>query len=473
MKSHCLLGICLILAAGCTVGPDFRRPEARLPDLWAGANAPEASVAVSDPVTMVEWWRSFNDGILTSLVERAVRANPDLRLAGARIRQARAARGAGAADLWPGVDASASYTRSRSPGGPANGGGSGQDLFQAGLDAAWELDFFGGTRRNIEALDADWSAAVEDRRDVLVTLVSDVGLSYITLRGLQQQIVIAERNLEAQRRTVEITRKRFEAGFVSALDVANARALAATTASQIPVLESSARATIYSLGVLLGEEPTALVRELETKEPIPITPPEIPVGLPSDLLRRRPDIRRSEAQLHAATARIGAATADLFPRFSLTGSFGFSSTDLASFLSLSSRSWSIGPSVQWPVFDAGRIRWNIEVQNALQEQALITYEKTILTALSDVETALTAYAREQEHHRLIEEAAAQNRKALDLAMQLYTAGQTDFLNVLTAQQSLYSSEDALVQSARTLSTNLVALYKALGGGWENAEEPPA
>jgi NodT family efflux transporter outer membrane factor (OMF) lipoprotein len=341
-----------------------------------------------------------------------------------------------------------------------------RDLFQAGLDAAWELDIFGGVRRNIEASNADIRASVEDRRDVLVTLAAEVGTNYLNLRGSQQQIAIARKNLKAQRHTAEITRKRFEAGFVSALDVASAQAQVATTESQIPSLESAAQGAIYSLSVLLGREPAALLQELATETPIPPAPPEIPVGLPSDLIRRRPDIRRAEAQLHAATARIGVATADLFPKFSLTGSFGFSSTDLSSLANWSSRSWSFGPSVSWPIFAGGRIWWNIEVQNALQEQALIAYEKTVLTALKEVETALVAYAKELERRKSLTDAAENNAKAVDLAMKRYIAGRTDFLSVLTFQGALYQSEDALVQSTRNLTTDLIALYKALGGGWE-------
>jgi NodT family efflux transporter outer membrane factor (OMF) lipoprotein len=477
--------ICLLLIAGCAVGPDFRAPSPDLPPAWKGAAATEQapmSATEPEPLTLLEWWESFNDATLSSLIERAIRSNPDIRQAGARIRQARAARGVGAAALWPAIDSSAEYRRSGSGGsssgsGAAADGGDGsnsdsgarggdRDLFQTGLDAAWELDLFGGTRRSVEALSADLRAAAEDRRDVLVILVAEVGINYMDLRGLQQQIAIAEENLQSQRKTADITRRRFEAGFVSGLDVANANAQAATTASQIPVLESGARGAIYNISVLLGREPTALVEELDTETPIPVTPPRVPVGLPSDLVRRRPDIRRAEARIHAATARIGVATADLFPRFSLTGSLNFSATDVGSLAKWSSASWSMGPSLQWPIFDAGRIRWNIEVQNALQEQSLIAYEQTILTALKDVETALMAYAKEQEHNVLLEDAVVNNRKAVDLAMELYTGGQTDFLNVLTAQRSLYTSEDALVQSTRTLAVNLVALYKALGGGWE-------
>jgi outer membrane protein, multidrug efflux system len=474
VPSGWVLAYCLCLFTGCAVGPDFRPPTAQVPESWKGAPpAPSAemSVVVSTPANVVQWWKSFDDPKLTSLVERAVTSNLDLKFASARIRQARAARGAGAASLWPTVDSSAAYSRSgtgeqRVSGTSSSSGGRETDLFQAGLDAAWELDFFGGARRNIEALSADVQSAVEDRRDMMVTLVSEVGLNYFTLRSLQEQIDIAQGNLASQSKTTEITRQRFEAGFVSGLDVANARAQVASTASRIPVLESSMRETIHTLSVLLGSEPNSLLEELQAAAPIAPVPPEVPVGLPSDLLRRRPDIRRSETQIHAATARIGVATADLFPRFSLTGSLSLSGDTVATMADWGSRAWSVGPTVQWRVFDAGRIRWNIEVQKALQEQALLSYQQTVLTALKDVETALVAYAKEQEHRKLLEEAVFQNRKAVYLAKELYSAGQTDFLNVLTAQGALFVSEEALVLSTRALSVNLVAVYKALGGGWE-------
>jgi NodT family efflux transporter outer membrane factor (OMF) lipoprotein len=245
----------------------------------------------------------------------------------------------------------------------------------------------------------------------------------------------------------------------------------ATTDSLIPLLESSEAETLYSMSLLLGQEPGLLSEELAAESPMPSTPPAVPVGIPSDVLRRRPDIRRAEAQLHAATARIGVATADLFPKFSLTGSLGFSSTDLALALNWTkSRAWSFGPSVTWPIFQAGRILSNIEVQNALEEQALITYQKAVLTALKDVETALMAYAKEREHYNALQEAVTNNRKAVDLAMQLYVGGRTDFLNVLNAQRSLFVSEEALAKSSRALTINLITLYKALGGGWDSSLE---
>jgi multidrug efflux system outer membrane protein len=477
-----LTAVILTVLAGCAVGPDYRPPQTEVPKTWDGQNVvtPEQpSKTTNQPVALVDWWQAFKDPALSSLVEMAIRSNLDVRLAEARIRQARAALGVAGAPLWPGVEASVLYERSQgssetvTSGGPALATAGGlRKLFQVGLDASWELDIFGGTRRNIEAAGADLQAAVEDRRDVLVTLVGEVGNNYLNLRGFQQQIAIARQNLKAQKHNAEITRKRFNAGFVGALDVANADAQVATTEAQIPGLESSARAAVYSLGVLLGREPAALEKELARATPIPPTPLEIPVGLPSELLRRRPDIRRAEARIHAATARIGVATADLFPKFSLTGSFGFSSNDLTKLGNLSSsKFWSFGPTVTWPIFAGGRIVYNIKVQDALTEQALLTYQKTVLTALKDVETALVAYAKEQQRRKSLTIAVTNNRKAVDLAMKLYVAGKTGFLNVLTAQLNLYTTENALVQSTNIVDTNLIALYKALGGGWENLSMP--
>ncbi|MDY0039074.1 MAG: TolC family protein [Desulforhabdus sp.] len=480
----CLLSVSLVAAASCAVGPDYQPPSSKVPQAWRGASPPETeqmSVITTTPPELADWWRHFSDPVLISLVERAIESNLDLAQARARIRQARAARGIVTADFWPGVNASADYRRSGSGssggtvvGGDAEGGlpfvsGGGaveRDLFEAGLDATWELDIFGGVRRDIEAADADIRASVEDLRDVLVSLVAEVGTNYVSLRSIQERIAIAERNLKAQEHTAEITRKRFEAGFVSRLDVANASAQVATTRSQIPLLESAEQGTIYTISVLLGLDPGALAAELSAQEPIPPIPLQVPVGLPSDLLRRRPDIRRAEAQIRAATARIGVATADLFPRFSLTGSFGFSSSDLATFLNWSNRLYSLGPSVIWPVFDAGRIRANIELQKAIQEETLLAYRSTVLTALRDVETALAAYAKEQQHRAALEEAVVNNRKAVDLATQLYVAGRTDFLNVLAAENALHATEDELAVSTGNQAANLIALYKALGGGWQ-------
>lgn len=471
-----VLALLLALLGGCAVGPDFHRPRVPVPPAWRGvadnATMLHPSIVTDQPARLAAWWQNFHDPVLTSLVERAIASNLDLRQAEARLRQARASRGIAASGLFPEIAADASYSRSLSTRSSFGSSGAttlqptvvpaASDLFQAGLDAAWELDIFGGTRRRVEAAQANLQAAREDRREVLVSLAAEVGLNYVNLRGFQQQILIAWQNLETQKHTAEITRKRFEAGFVSGLDAANANALEATTEAQLPGLETSAQAAIYSLSVLLGLQPAALAEELTAA-----TPPEIPAGLPSDLIRRRPDIRRAEAGLHASTAAIGVAIADLFPKFSLTGSFGFMGNDLGSVSNWTSRYWSYGPTVTWPIFTAGRIRWNMELQKAIREEDLAAYEQTILVALKDVETALVAYAKDQERIRSLGVAVENNRKAVELSTRRYVTGKSDFLNVLVAQRSLNTTEEALVQSTRSLATDLIALYKALGGGWED------
>jgi outer membrane protein, multidrug efflux system len=405
--------------------------------------------------------------VLDSLVARAIGQNLDVAIASSRLRQVRAARTIASAQLWPQVDASGSYERAGTLGGGS------ASLFRAGLDAAWEIDIFGGVRRSVEAANADIAAAREDVRDVLVTLTSEVALNYLDLRGFQRQITIAQQNLATQLDTAGLVQRRREAGFIRRLDVANAEAQVAATRSQIPRLEQAERQTIYNIALLLGLEPGALVAELEQDAPIPVAPAEVPVGLPSDLLRRRPDIRRAESNLHGATARVGVATADLFPRFSLTGAIGTAGSTIKSLGNVNNAPWSIGPSVSWPVFTAGSIRANIAVQTESQQQAAIFYEQSVLTALRDVESSLVAYAREQQRRISLREAVDLNRVRVKLAQELYVGGETDSLNVLDAQRSLFAAEDALVQSDTTVATNLVSLYKALGGGWEAVAPEPA
>ncbi|MBI5578057.1 MAG: efflux transporter outer membrane subunit [Deltaproteobacteria bacterium] len=452
------------------VGPNYRPPQAAVPDRWAGP-VPEPAAALPD-VDLARWWTVFDDALLSSLEERAVRSNLDLKQAEARIRQARAARASAASGLGPMLDATGSFQRSRSPGRSSNwqdGNTRGlvSNNYDAGFDAGWELDIFGGIRRNLEAADADLLASVESRRDVLVTLTAEVARNYIELRSFQQRIDIARRNLAIQEHSARLTRQRFEGGFVSGLDVANANAQVATTASQIPLLEAAARQSIYALGILLGQEPAALVPELAPTSAIPAAPPAATAGVPSDLLRRRPDIRRAEAEIHAATARIGVATADLFPRFTITGSAGLSSGDFSSWLTWAQRFWALGPSASWRLFDTGRTQSNIAQQETLQEQALIAFRQTVLTALQEVENALIASTKEQERRQLLVSAVDANRKAVSLAKTLYTEGQTDFLSVLDAQRSLFLSEETLALSTDAVSTDLVALHKALGGGWSD------
>jgi len=461
------LSICAAVVSGCKVGPDYKPQEPNVPASWIGpVMKAESNLPAATEKDLVHWWITFGDPNLTRLIERAVKSNLDLKQAEVRILQARAARGIVAAGFWPEASATGSASRRRLPSATGSGGNK-SSLYEVGLDASWEMDIFGGIRRDIEAAEADIQVAVENRRDVLVTLTAEVALNYIDLRSFQQQIIIAQNNLQTQKQTAELTRKRFLGGFVGALDVANADSQVATTASTIPLLESAVRQTIYNISVLLGEEPAALLEELSQATSIPPVPPSVPAGVPSDLLRRRPDIRRAEAQIHAATARIGVATADLFPKFLVSASLGTQGNKSNSLGKWDNRFWSYGGIIDWQIFSAGSIKSNIELQKGLQKEQLLAYQQTVLTALQDVENALIASAKEQEHRELLVKAVESDRKAVELAMKLYTEGQTDFLNVLQAQRSLFVTEDSLVRSTGAISTNLVALYKALGGGWSD------
>jgi len=463
-----VVGLAVLMVGGCMVGPNYHPPQQTVPTTWVGvAETPtgQPSVATAQPADLTQWWRQFNDPTLTALVEEAVKTNLNLRIAEARLRQARATRGVAVGGLWPAVTASGSYQRLHMAGAMPDD--QQQNLYQAGLDAVWELDLFGGRRRNVESANANIQAAIENIRDVQVSLIAEVALNYIQLRGFQQEIVIAQNNLKAQQHTAEITHKRLNVGFASALDVANADSDVAMTESQIPVFETAAQQSIYALSVLLARPPADLLKQLSPTGNLPSVPAQVPAGLPSDLLRRRPDIRESEAQLHAATAQIGVAVADLFPRFSLTGTVNWQSNLLRTWWTEASRSFGVGPSVTWPIFQGGAIVSNVRVQEALRDQAFITYQNTVLAAFQDVENALIAFAKEQQHRRALNDAVVANRKAVDLSLHLYIEGQIDFLNVLNAQRSLYASEDTLVQSERNIATDLIALYKALGGGWES------
>jgi NodT family efflux transporter outer membrane factor (OMF) lipoprotein len=477
LRIGCLVALLSVLH-GCALGPRYRAPKLDIPVKWSeisNGTVPSGAVDLSD------WWTAFHDPVLYSLVTRAIHSNLDLRIAEARIREARAARGIVAADRLPSIDASASATRSeRSESLPpfrtraAGGGGAGnafgdriQDLFQAGFDASWEIDVFGGIRRGVEAASADVEAVVEDRRDVLVTLLAEVSRNYVELRGNQIRKEILKKNLMVQRDTLILTKVRFAAGLASDLDVARAAALVSTTQAHAPVLETAARQAIHRIGVLLGEHPGSLIQELTKEGPIPLHPPDVPMGLPSDLLRRRPDIRRAERELAAATARIGVAMADLFPRFSLTGSFGRRSDAFGDLTAGAARFWGFGPDIRWPIFAGGRIRANVQAQDARREQALAVYERTVLTSMEEVENSLVAYSQERERRLSLNSAFEANRNAVDLASSRYSGGLEDFLTVLDAQRLLYASQDTLAQSEQAVAVNVIGLYKALGGGWEN------
>lgn len=454
MKAQVLFCLVSMLLAACMVGPGFHAPKASVPSSWTGAaETPSVSTESAD---LSRWWWQLQDPVLTGLIEDAFRANLSLALAEASLRQARAVRGIAVAGLRPSVSASATDQEQAGPLYVLSGGS--RNLFQAGLDAVWELDLFGGVRRNVESANAGIQGAIENLRDVQVSLAAEVAVNYVQLRGYQQEILIARNSLKVQQQTLDITRKLYQAGFDSGLDMANAESALATTESQIPALETSARQSIYALSVLLARNPGDLVEQLSAVGDLPATPDQVPIGLPSDLLRRRPDIRQAEAQLHAATAQIGVAVAQLFPQFSLTGGL--------SWLSSPGHALFIGPAVTWPVFQGGAIVSNIHAQEALRDQAFINYQQTVLTAVQDVENARIAFADEQKHYKSLSDAIAADHKNVDLNLRLFQEGQTDFLSVLAAQRTLYADESAFTQSRENLGANFIALYKALGGGWQ-------
>ena len=472
------VAISLFLFTGCAVGPKYKRPQVPMPEQWtvASARGTSAKAAPTD-----KWWASFQDPKLNSLIERAAERNLDLKLALERVEEARAARGFSRSGYFPSVEANASATRLR--GGinqgvvravPSSGDTNGRpslispfetSVFQGNLSASWELDIFGGIRRGVQAATADVAAAEENRRDVLVILLGDVGRVYAQLRGFQRRLEIAEKNITTQQDTLDLTAARAKAGLATELDVARAAAQLESTKAVVPTLLSGIEVSIHRLSVLLGEEPGALRSELETTSPIPSAGPDVEVGLPSDLLRRRPDIRRAEAQLVAATARVGEAKRDLFPRFVLTGTAGRQATQLHDLTLGAGNFFAVGPGISLPLFTGGRIRSNIAVQSSRQRAALISYQSSILKALEEVENALVNYAQEQERRDHLNQAVKQNQLAVDLAAEQYRAGLVDFLSVLEAQRGLYANEDQLVQSQTSVTTDLIALYRALGGGW--------
>lgn len=460
---------------GCKVGPDYAAPEQPMPASWARSGTRGVD-AMSQPV--VEWWKTLNDPALDALVEQAVAGNLDLQVAAARVREARAQRGVVAADRYPNVNVNASYERSRASvndGRFGDGGGAGfiqsrdQDSFEAGFDARWEVDIFGGVARSVEAADADIASAEESRRDVLVTLLAEVARNYVEVRGFQQRLDIARRNIDAQRATVDVAQAKFDAGLTSQLDVAQAKSQLAVTQSQVPVLMTGRDQAVHRIGVLLGREPGALIRDFETVREIPDAPAAVPVGLPADLLRRRPDVRQAERDLAGATARIGVATADLFPRMTLTGALGQRSEDLSRLFESGSTFWALSPSVSWPIFEGGRIKANIRVAEAREAQALAQYQQSVLGALEEVENALVAFGNERDRWQALQSAVQESRLAVDLANERYSQGVVDFLSVLDSQRRLYVVEDELVQSDRAVTVNLIAIYKALGGGWESPD----
>jgi outer membrane protein, multidrug efflux system len=412
------------------------------------------------------------------LIATAQENNLDLQQAQARLWEARAQRVVVVGGELPSVEAGVGYQRNRlsQNAAPYNafdvaGFPWEFDTYQAGFDARWEMDLFGGTRRSIEAATGSVQGRMEDRRAVLVTLQAEVARNYIEVRSAQRQREIAAHNLELQNQVLALTRDRVKNGLGSDLDVARAAALVATTAADVPTFERSEMQAIHRLAVLT-HQPLEKVAELRAQGPIPAIPDEVLVGVPAELLRRRPDIRRAERALAAATAHVGVAEAELYPKLSLTGFFNLQSESIEDLFDWRSRAFGIGPTISWPIFEAGRLRAAVSIRNAQQEQALLAYEQSIDNAIQDVRDQMIALSTERRRHEALAQAVASNRQALELATNSYAQGLADFLTVLDAQRQLDQAENALARSEAQLAQSLVALAKALGGGWQN-EEPKA
>jgi NodT family efflux transporter outer membrane factor (OMF) lipoprotein len=501
-----LLAVSLISA--CTAGPDWTPHAMWSPPSWVAGKvlaSPPASTPVSAAIDP-GWWTIFRDPELTSLEDRVAAANLNVRLATVRLVESRAQRQITGADQLPSLQADGSYTRQEiskkgvlglfggagassggsfaSQGASADGlsGRSGGiptsvtggtklppfNLWQYGFDASWELDFWGRVRREVEGADASVEASADARRNALVSVLAEVARDYLQLRGIQAQLAITGQNIATEQESLGLTQERFRGGLTTELDVANAAAQLQTTRAQVPPLEQQQAQAINALSFLLGEAPGALTAELDTPGRVPPVPPRVPVGVPSELARRRPDIREAEAQLHAATADIGVAVADFYPKITLDGSVGLQALQFKDLGNWGARQYGLGPSISLPIFEGGRLRATLELRKVQQQEAALSYQQTVLQAWHDVDNALTAYGTEQRRHDALAAAVDQDRLALDLSRQRYTQGLADFLNVLDAQRALLSAQLQLADSETSVSSNLVQLYKALGGGWEES-----
>ncbi|RAI45630.1 efflux transporter outer membrane subunit [Rhodoplanes roseus] len=451
--------------AGCAVvGPDYLAPDVTLPLHWA--NAPKQPVA--KPQDLVRWWRGLRDRTLDSLMDEAVTGNLDVAAAKARVREARANRKQAIAALFPTVDGSGSATRNK-----ASAASSGTDvvantpytLYQAGFDASFELDLFGGNKRNLEASTRALEASFEDLDSTLLTLLGDVATYYTQARGYQARIALAKRTAASQRETAALTKSKFDAGSASAVDVAKAVAQAAATEANIPQLTASYAESVHQIGILLGREPSAVTALVSRDAPIPAPRLPLPAGIPADVLSRRPDVRKAERQLAQYTAKIGVAEAALYPDVSLTGSLTTSAQRLGDVKRGSAIGYSFGPSVTVPLFNAGNLLAAVEVAEAQRDEYFISFRSTVLTALKDVENALVSLSEERKRAVKLAESAKNYAESARLSRALYQNGSSSFLDVLDAERSAYSAEDTLLQSRVLITTDYVALAKALGGGW--------
>jgi len=466
---HLLFIIFLFFLSGCvTVGPDYMKPDIPVPDQWHRPPSGGLTTDKASSDVLAQWWKKLDDQTLTMLITKSIANNLDLKEAKERVHESRARRGVTRSNLFPKLDSSGSVTRRKS--NENTGNGKETDFYSLGFDASWEIDFFGGTRRSIEASEATVQSSQEGLRDVHISIIAEVARNYIDVRTLQSRLDSFNKNVTIQEETLELTAVRATVGLED--DLARQQAIynLENTRSQIPTIRTSLEEAKNRIAVLLGENPGNVHSLLEEHLPIPHIPSELAIGIPADSIRQRPDVRQAEYELIAQTARVGTAIADLYPKLSLNGSIGLDAMDSGSLFKSSSSSHSYGLRLSWPIFQADAIRQNIKAQDALKEQSLLRYQSTLLAALEGVENVLVAYAEEQNRYQSLEKAVQAARIAVDLAHNKYQSGLIDFNSLLDTQRSLNSFEDQLSQSKGTIAVNFTRLFKALGGGWTSLAE---
>ena len=457
----------LLLAVGCTVGPDYSRPVVTTPDTWHRLPEDGGRKISASPAGIESWWEILGDPVLEGLISEAGRNNLDLRIAIARVEEAREFIGVTGAAAKPAVGASANASRSRIsenlltlPGGQTN------NNFDIGIGASWEPDVFGGVRRAVEAATAEYEATKEERNDILISVYAQVGRSYIALRTAQARYEAALRNIESQREIVELTRTRFKYGLASDLDVAQAEQVLASSEATVPEIRVQIDRAMHALALLLGKHPGSLQELLSKPAPIPGLETTVQVGIPADIIRRRPDIRRAERLLAAQSARIGVATAELYPHFNILGMLGLAAGNTSAVFSSGSHTYTLGGGGLWNLFAGGAIRGQIRIENARAEQAQLQYEKVVLGALREVEDDLVALAENEKWREALARNTDAASRSLRLALELYKDGLRDFQSTLDAERTLFSAEDRSSSADGAAAASLINLYQALGGGWD-------
>jgi len=466
-----LLGTGVALFSACSVGPDYERPDLPVPDAWYA----EATEDLQDgPTGLDHWWSRFGDPVLDALIADARAKNLDLRQAVLRIEEAMALRGVAASAYYGSVNGSANASATRSSAGTTplpDGSDRTGAYYSLGIDVGWEADLWGRVRRSVESAGALLDASLEDYRDILVLVQAQVASTYVDIRTTQRLIALTEENIKLQQATLQLTRDRFDAGLVADLDVRRAELNLARTESTLPSLRAQLRASLNALAVLLGETPGTIESRLGDGAAIPHLTAPVTRGVPADLLRQRPDIRAAERRLAAQNARIGVAASDYYPRFILAGELRLESTDTGGFLSSDNIAYGFGPQVRWNLFNGGRTGNLVRAEEVRTQQAALAYEKTVLQALDEVETAMVAYQREIERNEALKRAVAAARTSVEQTQSLYKSGLTDFQNVLNMERDLFEQANLQAASEGAIAQYAISIFRALGGGWEDAATP--